>query len=185
MGFIEEMFDPDFLFDNERKQRADIQSLTHAVASTASPHELRALQVRVNQLQLLCNALTKMLEMKGIVTETELAVLVQQTDLLDGREDSRQSEGTWHDAPRCAHCNHFVNPSRHECIYCGRTIQTADTRNGPYRDGPPSAEKKVAPRSATCSKCKNVVPQNDTMFTEDGELWCSSCLRRQEERAER
>lgn len=175
MGIIDDMFDPDFLFDNDRKQRADIRALTAEIASSSTPREVKELRVQVNQLQMVCNALAKMLEMKGVATEEELAVLVQQIDLLDGREDGQASDRTMSQAPRCAHCNHFVNPARDACVYCGRAIHAADSGDGAYRGGAPSAAK-VAARLATCAKCSSRVPQNETTFTEDGELWCSACL---------
>lgn len=173
MSFLDDMFDPTYLFDNDRKQRTDIRNLTEAVANSTSPREIRELRVQVNQLQLLCNALVKMMEVKGVATTEEFAVLVQQIDLLDGREDGRAGEQTWADAPRCAHCNHFVNPDRDACIYCGRTLQAAGSAEGPYRGGP--AAPKVAARLATCAKCQNRVPQNETTFTEEGELHCADC----------
>jgi len=175
MGIIEDMFNPEYLFDNDQKQRNDIRTLTDAVANSSSRREVKELQAQVNQLQLLCNALAKMLEMKGVATEEELAVLVQQIDLLDGLADGQQSEQVWSEAPRCAHCNHFVNPQRDACVYCGRAIHTAGSGDGPYRGGAPS-DPQVAARSATCAQCKKVVPQNQTSFTEDGELWCSTCF---------
>src|SRR5262249_18933904 len=105
--------------------------------------------------------------------------LVQQIDLLDGREDGFQSTEVWKNAPRCTSCNYAVNPAREECIYCGQPITRAEVATGgPYRGGPPAAAARE--RTATCAKCANVVPQSETFFTDDGELHCSSCHSRTE-----
>ena len=138
---------------------------------------MNALTVRVNQLQLLCNALVKVLEIKNVASAEELEILVQQIDLLDGVQDGIQSAEAWSNAPRCPHCDHYVNPARASCIYCGRGIQTRESEDGRYR-GSSASDSTPATRTATCQKCMSVVAQSETLFTDDGELWCLSCSRR-------
>lgn len=179
MGFFEEMFDPRFMFDTEHAQRADIHDLQDKVTELTARTNARVpvLERQVSQLLLLCNALVELVERKGVGTREELQVLVQQIDLLDGREDGKQSAEAWRNAPRCTSCNHYINPQREACIYCGQPIPRAQGGgHGPYRGGPlgPSAP---APRTATCAKCGSSVPQSETFFTEEGQLWCSSCYR--------
>lgn len=177
MGFLEDMFDPDFMFDSEYKQRRDIQQLRTELASRAETlaPRIHALETRVDQLQLLCNALVSVIETKKLATREELEVLVQQIDLLDGVEDGKIGS-EWRDAPRCAHCNRYVNPSREACLYCGRSLALQGAMvGGPYRGGAPGEVQAAPPRTATCAKCRAVVAQSQTYFTEQGQLVCSDC----------
>jgi len=172
MGFFEDMFDPDFMFDSEYEQRRDLRALRETVANDRTPQQVAALSARVDQLQLLCNALVSIIEHKGLATREELEVLVQQIDLLDGVEDGKMRQ-TWQDAPRCRGCNHYVNPRREVCIYCGLSIPRGEAEaQGPYRGGPAGPSPQ---RLATCARCDGRVPQTDTYFTETGELVCTSC----------
>lgn len=152
MGFFEDQFSPDFLFDNDYKQRRSIKQLqAEAEASAESSANLAQqvyrLEARVNQLQLLANALVSVIETKQLATREELEVLVQQIDLLDGLEDGKIGQQEWSTAPRCAHCNHYVNPAREACVYCGRSLALQDAMvGGPYRGGSPGAPEAPAPR---------------------------------------
>ena len=176
MGIFEDMFDPEFMFDSEHKQRRDIQGLREAVLSSPDHTlEIQALHQRVDQLQLLCNALVALIEHKKLATREELEVMVQQIDLLDGIEDGKQREQVWKNAPRCEGCNYHINPDRDACVYCGRAIPKGTAGGGPYRGGPPGPDEP-APRLATCASCQKHVPQSETYFTGDGELHCSSCF---------
>ncbi len=89
MGFFEDMFDPELMFYPEHKQRADIRELKGQMVELAGVADRRipALERQISGLMLLCNALVEVIERKGIATREELEVLVQQIDLLDGRED--------------------------------------------------------------------------------------------------
>ena len=172
MTFFDDMFDPDFLFDSGHKQRRDIRNLQAALQDTGADQAVQRLEVRVNQLQLLTNALVKMLEVKKIASPEEIEVLVQQIDLLDGVEDGREGTQAWTEAPRCPHCSHYVNPARPRCVYCSRSIEGSGSE-GPYRGG--AAKAKTPVRTATCAACQSVVPQNETVFTGDGSLHCLAC----------
>ncbi|MFK7990420.1 MAG: hypothetical protein AB8I08_30640 [Sandaracinaceae bacterium] len=174
MRFLDEMFDPTFAFDSDRQQRRDLETLRGEVAAGASQTEVERLKRQVSQLQLLTRALATLLETKGLATPEELEVLVQQIDLLDGVEDGQMSEEVWHGAARCDHCQHFLNPAREQCLYCGRA-QTGEGPGGPYRGG--ASTKREAPRLATCGTCGNQVPQQQTYFTDEGQLQCGTCHR--------
>ncbi len=180
MGFFEDQFNPDFWFDSEYKQRRDLRELAASSLDAELRHKAQAarvsaLEARCDQLQLLCNALVSVIETKQLATREELEVLVQQLDLLDGREDGRMSGEAWAEAPRCAHCNHYVNPQREVCLYCGRSLALQGALvGGPYRGGAP-VEAAPPPRTATCSGCGAVVPQAETYFDGDGALRCQGC----------
>ena len=175
MGFFEEMFDPVYLFDSGHKQRRDIEKLRSAVVDSfdaQTPADVARLMTRVDQMQLMVNALVEIIERKGLATREELTVMVQQIDLLDGVEDGKMRQ-VWSDAPRCGSCNNYVNPEREVCVYCQTPIRRMEAGGAPYRGGaPPSAPE---PRLATCAMCGERVPQAQTYFTGDGELVCSRC----------
>jgi hypothetical protein len=181
MGFFEDMFDSRFMFDSEHKQRRDIESLAESIASAPTyDGEIRELRTQVARLQLLCNGLVSLIERKQLATREELEVAVQQIDLYDGREDGVVSPTIWRGAPRCEGCGHCVNPDREACIYCARPVPKDDgsVGGGPYRGGPNRAKPRAfQPRLATCAQCQERVPQQDTFFTDDGHLLCTSCFR--------
>lgn len=181
MGFFEDQFKSDFLFDNEYRQRRDLQDLQNeAIETAATTHALsyrvQQLETTVNQLQLLANALVSVIETKQLATREELEVLVQQIDLLDGREDGKLNPEAWSEAPRCKNCNHYVNPSREVCLYCGSSLALQGaTVGGPYRGGASAENEEPPPRTATCAACGTQVPQSMTYFTDQGELHCTGC----------
>jgi hypothetical protein len=173
MGFFEDMFHPDFMFDTEYKQRRDLEALRQAVANDPTPAQVAALRAQVEQLRLLTSALSEMLIRKGVASREELEVLVQQIDLLDGAEDGAIG-AVRRSAPRCRSCDHFVNPRRDACIYCGTPIPRSEVSGGsPYRGGRREAPPRQ--RMATCGACGTRVPQTETYFTETGALVCTSC----------
>jgi hypothetical protein len=163
MSLFDDLFSASVPFDSDYRRRRDIESLkdhVEAIQNDPNPFpELRRLERRVDQLTLLSRALIELLVTRELATEDELEVLMQQIDLRDGREDGAIGE-TWEEAPRCGACNHFVNPERQSCVYCGAPIGEKDVTE--------------AVKTATCGKCHRVVPQNDTFFTESG-LRCSQC----------
>ncbi|MEM9073920.1 MAG: hypothetical protein AAGE52_35840 [Myxococcota bacterium] len=135
--------------------------------------QIVALMRQVESLQLMCSALMKALEVKQVVQPEELEVLMQQIDLLDGVEDGKIRKAAWEQAPRCRHCNHYVNPARDHCVYCGRVLQRA--AGGPYRGGSAPEASAPPPRMATCGACQTSVPQRETLFTGKGDLVCTGC----------
>ena len=185
MGFFEDMFDEDMMFDSDYKQRKDIRNLQEQLghgANTALTKNaqlaarVQKLEGSIDRLQLVVNAFADLIERKGLATRDELEVLIQQADLLDGVEDGKMRE-VWAEAPTCRSCGHYINPQREVCIYCSEIIPRTDVSDGsPYRGGAPEAAA-AAPeiRLAACAKCKARVPQADTYFTDEGVLVCSDC----------
>lgn len=171
------------MFDGDRQPREDIDALRQGASKDgehvrAMRQQLDHLQRHCDRLQLVCNALVEVIEKRGVATREELEVLVQRLDLLDGVEDGRQSSEVKLDAPRCAHCNHFVNPRRRTCVYCGQPIPSGDAAPG-HREtagGQVAAVAEAAPpRTIDCGGCGRKVAQHAALFTSAG-LRCERCF---------
>lgn len=166
MSIFDDMFDSAFFFDNEYRQRRDIQRLQLEVLHAPSHGpQVQANTARVDQLELLCTALVELIVAKGIATAPELRVIMQQLDLADGVEDGRISKTVREQSPRCAHCQRFVNPSREACVYCGT----------PMSHAAPQAQAQAVRPDVTCTRCHSSVPESDSYFTDQG-LVCSGCF---------
>lgn len=164
MGFFDDMFTSEFLFDSEYKQRSDIEQLKQAALSAPDPSRLiRPLQQRVDRLELLCKALTELIISKGVATAEELSVVAQQLDLEDGREDGKISARARKKGPRCTNCDRFVNPKREHCVYCNAAIESE------------AKSEPAAARMVHCGGCNREVPEPETFYTGGG-LRCSACF---------
>lgn len=164
MGFFDDMFSSEFLFDNEYRQRSDIEQLKQAFVNAPDPMRLIApLQQRVDRLELLCKSLTELIISKGIASQAELSVVAQQLDLEDGREDGKIGSQVRANAPLCVHCGRYVNPKRDHCVYCNTAIAKEQ------------AEVKPPPRLVNCGGCNGEVAESDTFYTEGG-LRCAPCF---------
>lgn len=163
MGFFDDVFSGPHLFDSEYKQRRDIENLKSQIGPDYGPN-IRELRGRVDRLELLCETLVEMLKVKGVATQGELATLMQQIDLLDGVEDGGHSKTVRADAPRCAECGRFVNPSRANCVYCGAAVTLAGSKD---------AGRPV--ELVECAECGRQVDAADTFISESGTL-CSTCF---------
>lgn len=134
----------------------------------------RALQ-RLDRLELLCEAMAALGETKKLFTRTELVVMMTRIDLLDGVEDGRRRE-LRSNAPKCASCNHHVNPRRRDCVYCGASL-VAEEASSPYRGGGARPhEELVLPKMVDCTSCRTSVEQADAYFSKNGELVCLQCM---------
>lgn len=165
MGYFDDLFKSEFLFDSEYQQRSDIENLKQQVINTPDPSRMiRPLADRVDRLELLCKSLTELVISKGLATREELSVVTQQLDLADGVEDGKISSRTRKKAPRCNACGRFINPRRDHCVYCNAAVGAAATPT-----------TNVAPeRLATCGQCQKEVPERQTYYTDRG-LRCDGC----------
>ncbi len=155
--------------------RSEIANMPSADAVVRLSGELGVAMARLDRLELLCDAILSLAEMKGLFEGPEVEVMMQRLDLLDGVEDVKRGPIRV-DSPRCAHCSHFVNPKRRTCVYCDARLPAsaeAPRATSPYRDAPPAVRE--APH-ATCARCKQRVPQSATYFTREGELACAGCF---------
>ena len=158
----------DHLFDSDYRQREDINSLHDQIdtLSTVPDHTeiIREMASRLDQLELLNKALLELVTQKGLVSQEEVGVMMKQIDLLDGVEDGKLSSHVHRNAPTCPHCGRYVNPRRTQCVYC-RAPLNAQVRAAPV----PKPQKQVS-----CSRCGEVVPENQTLFAASG-LVCEPC----------
>lgn len=162
MGYFDDLFKPEFLFDTEHQQRADIERLQRSIEATPDIGVMvRPLADRVDRLELLCKSLTELIISKGLATREELSVVTQQLDLADGVEDGKISSRVRKQAPRCGHCGRFINPRRDQCVYCHEAVVRDEA-------GPPPV------RLVKCGACQKDVAESDTFYTGGG-LRCGSC----------
>jgi len=160
----------EYIFDNEYKQRRDLQSLRTdaeiaASGSAANRRRLRHLQERVDRLELAVESLVRVLENRAGITKEELAVMTQWVDLADGVEDGRIGPDRSSDAPLCSHCGRPVNPRRQICIYCNGIIEKEEAKPTP----------KPPPRTVECTGCGKSILEVDSYFGDSG-LLCGTCF---------
>ena len=163
MGYFDDLFKPEFLFDNEYSQRKDIERLEQQVLEMPDASRMvEPLLQRVDRLELLCKALTELVVSKGIATREELSVVTQQLDLADGVEDGKISARVRKSAPRCSSCGRFVNPRREHCVYCHADVST-------------TAQAPPPERTVVCGGCGKEVPESGSFYTGAG-LRCDTCF---------
>lgn len=162
---------------NERRLRREYDAKIARIEEQASQtrNDLQRALQRIEHLELWCEALAKLGEVKQLFKPDELQTMVVQLDLLDGVEDRKRGKPRSR-APRCHQCQHFVNPARDVCVYCGTPQLRPSAQSGdPYRGGgAPEASVKVA--FIDCSACDKEVPQTEAYFSNDGELVCNVCF---------
>lgn len=164
MGYFDDLFESEFLFDSEYKQRKDIDRLQSEIRQAPDPMlVVGPLMDRVDRLELLCKSLTELIISKGVATREELSVVTQQLDLADGVEDGKISARVRKSAPRCSSCGRFINPRRSSCVYCHAVVE---------QDAP-----QVPPpeRAVVCGGCGKQVPESGTFYTASG-LRCDACF---------
>ena len=163
-----------YLFDSEFSQRHDIEQLREELAmeteasvglAAAATTQLQKLAQRTVRLELVVEALIRVLEVRRVMTRDELTLMIQRIDLADGVEDGCIGPDQGLRAPACAWGGHPVNPQREVCIYCDRPL--------PRR--PPVSSPAAVTRAVRCTRCGGTVPERDTYFTESG-LVCSACF---------
>ena len=161
---IDKFFQAIDVDSNQQAQIADLRrQMLDAHVDFAPAPVVRDLLARTDKLELVSRALVDLLLTKGLLTETELEVMMQQVDLLDGVEDGKLSPTIKQGAPTCSACGKFLNPRRPACIYCG-TVPTEEIKAAP----PP-------PKTVSCAACTKVVPQQATYYSSRGVI-CESCF---------
>lgn len=97
---------------------AKAQSATQQAANVQS--KTRLLEVQVERLSLLNQALWEILCDKLGLTDAELMKMAEEIDVRDGKRDGKITAR----AVRCPQCQR-VNNSRHsQCMYCGQPFQS-------------------------------------------------------------
>jgi hypothetical protein len=160
----------DFLFDSEYKQRSDIEGLKGVADRVDASveglwEELTRAKQRVAKLELLQEGLIAYLQVKGVLSREELAVMVQRVDLADGYEDGRIGPNRSAKAPKCPFCDRPFNDKRQACIYCGKEVTPEDLK----------LMGKKEPRTIICALCYRKFPETQAHFTVKG-LVCETCF---------
>ncbi len=82
--------------------------------------ELRELGERVDKLELVAEALWRLLEEHTTLSEEDLIEKITAVDLMDGRYDGKKTpEKNFRDCPKC---HRRVNRHHRRCFYCGETF---------------------------------------------------------------
>jgi len=163
VGYFDDLFSPEFLFDTEHKQREDIERIKEQMLDAPDPSEaIGPLVQRVDRLELLCKSLTELIVSKGLASREELSVVTQQLDLADGVEDGKIGSRVLKNGPRCSNCGRFVNPRRSSCVYCHAAVEQQSAQAPP--------ERLVA-----CGGCGKEVAESASFYTGAG-LRCDACF---------
>lgn len=147
MSFFSDHVAP-HLFDNERKQRRDIQRLKHTVEGTIDGENARAvgalrkrldaLEQRVDQAELVCESLVEFIVDNDWATSDEISSYIQRI------EQER------------------------------KTRNSSDSPDSVARENPPEEIGAEPPATISCGGCGQDVPKRDSFMTANGPR-CSSC----------
>jgi hypothetical protein len=128
-----------YLFDNEWRQREDIELLRASTETTQTEAQRAAqkidrLERRVDRAELLLESLYRLVSEKNLVTADEFRLMVARVDLEDGIEDGRIGPDRNRRAPKCVECKRAVNRKRTHCVFCGAEVKPRKPNAGaPYR----------------------------------------------------
>ena len=81
----------------------------------SAAEEVAALRGQVDRLQMVCEAMWTVVKRHSGLEDAELARLVEEIDLRDGRLDGRSARA----ARSCGKCGRVVSVRTSVCIYCG------------------------------------------------------------------
>lgn len=123
----------DHLFDDDYKQRDDIESLKVSAGSTARStgsleRRVGQLADRLGRLELTVQGVYRVLEEQGSITNEQFRELLVQVDLEDGREDGRVGPDRSERAPKCPSCARPISRKRTSCVFCGAELPKSKPR---------------------------------------------------------
>ena len=81
--------------------------------------KVRDLELRVNKLELIAEALWEILKKETRLQEADLIELISEIDLKDGKFDGKKAKVT---AVRCAKCDRMNSKRHSKCLYCGEVF---------------------------------------------------------------
>lgn len=80
---------------------------------------MQKLQQRLDKLEMVCEALWRLLRDQSGLSDEALLKMVAEVDLEDGRYDGKKSSKSFRVCPKCGRTNSKDHPN---CIYCGEII---------------------------------------------------------------
>ena len=127
----------------------------------------RALQARVDYLELALSSMTELLRVRLGVSAEELSLMMQRLDLADGVEDGKIGPDLTREAPSCGQCGRPVNLKREVCLFCNAPVER------PVEEASPAAPPA---RMVRCTLCEALIDERDSYFSDRG-LVCSACFK--------
>jgi hypothetical protein len=82
-------------------------------------HKTEAIKCDIERLLMITEAFWMLLKQHHGYTDTDLAKLIAEIDLRDGRLDGRVQAGP---PQPCPYCGHTLTKKRPFCIYCGKPV---------------------------------------------------------------
>lgn len=106
-------------FDSGDPQYHDVFAST-ARADPDTKSDIRELAARVDKLELINEALWRLIEENTTLTEEDLIEKITEIDLIDGRYDGKKDSAK--SFRECPKCHRRVNKRHQKCFYCGETF---------------------------------------------------------------
>ena len=103
------------------KQSVDkAQSDTGSSLASAAKSQADSLQLEVDKLSMIAEALWLILKDKCGCTDQELVAMIEQIDMRDGKRDGKIAK----QAPKtCPNCGRTLMKRTAKCLYCGQEIE--------------------------------------------------------------
>jgi ribosomal protein S27AE len=95
--------------------QSDLEASQAKRKADSAAESVRQLQVRVERLSMVCQAMWELLREKTKLTDEDIIKQMQKIDLRDGVEDGKMTRQTL----VCPECGRNVSSRREQCLYCG------------------------------------------------------------------
>jgi hypothetical protein len=107
---------------HEVRREAARRSAASASGARAAESRVREARSRFERLELVCEAMWRLLQSRHHLTDAQLAESVRKIDLLDGKADGRKTRAA---GVACAKCGKANSAKHKQCIYCGTWLERA------------------------------------------------------------
>lgn len=97
--------------------RTEVRQARHKVEDVDA--DLMQLEMRFERLNLMANAIWKLVKEKTGATDADLRELIEQLDMKDGRRDGRAGQEVNVEKIPCAGCPRRIAQTSMICHYCG------------------------------------------------------------------
>lgn len=91
----------------------------HSKSDSKDKATLRNLEIRANKLEIISEALWRLLKQKTDLTDEELLEEVCAVDLEDGRFDGKKTKVSY---TECSKCGRKNSKNHTKCLYCGDVL---------------------------------------------------------------